>query len=59
VTKDTYPYVMEAASSIVLGTVFLVMALLLGGVALFLTPLVLCEAGLRSLCLIMKDAISE
>jgi hypothetical protein len=59
VTKDTYPYVMEAVTSIVLGAAYLFVLLLMAGVSLFLVPLVLLEAGIRRACLITKDAISE
>lgn len=50
---------METVTGVVLGAVYLFAALLFGGVAILLTPLVLCEAGLRKLWLITKDAISE
>ena len=58
-SRDTYPYVMEAVTSIVLGAVYLFVLLLFAGVSLFLVPLVLLEAGIRHVCLITKDAISE
>ena len=58
-TNETYPYVMEAVTSVVLGAVFLFAAIALSAVAIVVTPLVLCEAGLRKVWLITKDAISE
>ena len=58
-TQDTYPYIMEAVTCIVLGAVYLSVLLLFVGVSLFLVPLVLLEAGIRHVCLITKDAISE
>lgn len=57
--RDTYPYVMETVTSVVLGAVYLFVALLFGGAAILLTPLVLVELGLRKLWLTTKDAISE
>lgn len=56
-TKDTYPYVMEAVASIVLGAAYLSLMLLFGGVAILLTPLVLMESGLRKLWFTTKDAL--
>ena len=56
-TKDTYPYVMEAVASIVLGAAYLFLMLLFGGVAILLTPLVLMESGLRKLWFTTKDAL--
>ena len=50
---------MEAVTCIVLGAVYLSVLLLFVGVSLFLVPLVLLEAGIRHVCLITKDAISE
>jgi hypothetical protein len=57
VSNDTYPYVMEAVASIVLGAAYLFLMLLFGGVALLLTPLVLLESGLRKLWFTTKDAL--
>jgi hypothetical protein len=57
VTKDPYPYVMEAVASIVLGAAYLFLMLLFGGVAILLTPLVLMESGLRKLWFTTKDAL--
>lgn len=50
---------METVTSVVLGAVYLFVALLFGGAAILLTPLVLVELGLRKLWLTTKDAISE
>lgn len=57
-SNDTYPYVMEAVASIVLGAAYLFLMLLFGGVAVLLTPLVLLESGLRKLWFTTKDALA-